>query len=531
MGGQPAEAERIRQALAQTGGNVSGAARLLGMSRDMVRYRMQRFGIARPHPRTSSPLASTTSPVMEDGESHPQGDGLPPEPQVALTETPMRGPKYPRGAATCREAGGNAATDRDAATPPPVWAQKPVAVLALEVTWPQADGPEPSRYNAWTEMARWEASIMERAHGFGGVLVQRTASLLTWVFGLPQVVEQLPQRAVHVALSVRQMVAEARTPILSPAPEVRLAEHLGAVRVDTQAPDLVAHMLVVGETLALPVRLLGQAAAGEILVSPEVGRLVEGWVNLQARPLRLRAGDSARTGGYAVVGVSPGRVPLQPGGNRPHSLLVGRERELALLEAVWAQVKAGRGQVVSVVGAPGMGKSRLLSEFRQRLTGQRVRFAEGQCLAYGTSIPYLPVLDLVCAYCGVMVNAPPERLVTMVRNSLRQAHLDPDASLPYLVHVLGVPVNAEQLSGVSAEARRIRAFEIFRQLFLGASRQQPILLAVENLHWIDPTSEALLTSLVEALAERRSCSWRPSVRGIPRAGWISRTPLKSPSIR
>jgi len=165
--GQPAEAERIRQTLAQTGGNVARAARLLGVSRDSVRYRMQRYGIERPQLRTSSPPASIPPPRLGHGAPHPQGDGLPLEPQVALTGTPMWGPKYPRGMATRREAGGNAATDRDAATPPPVWAQKPVAVLAPEVTWPQADGPEPSRYNAWTEMARWDAPIMDRVHGFG----------------------------------------------------------------------------------------------------------------------------------------------------------------------------------------------------------------------------------------------------------------------------------------------------------------------------------------------------------------------------
>ena len=113
---------------------------------------------------------------------------------------------------------------------------------------------------------------------------------MIWVFGVPQVLEQLPQRAVHSALAIRQMVVDASAPDLPPCPTVRLAVHLGAVRVDRQAADPTAQVLAVGETLALPVRLLGQAEPGEILVSPEVGRLVDGWVALEARPLRLRPG-------------------------------------------------------------------------------------------------------------------------------------------------------------------------------------------------------------------------------------------------
>ena len=94
------------------------------------------------------------------------------------------------------------------------------------------------------------------------MLVQRTASRLVWVFGVPQALEQLPQRAVHSALAIRQMVVEASAPDLPPCPTVRLAVHLGAVRVDRQAADPTAQVLAVGETLALPVRLLGQAEPG-----------------------------------------------------------------------------------------------------------------------------------------------------------------------------------------------------------------------------------------------------------------------------
>ena len=375
-----------------------------------------------------------------------------------------------------------------------------MAVLALELTWPEFSSIESVRYNSWTERARWEQAIGEKVHGFGGMLVERTASGLVWVFGVPQTPEQLPQRAVHSALAIRQMVVGASVADLPPSPTVRLAVHLGAVQLEHQAADASVRVQAVGETLTLPVRLLGQAAPGELLISPEVGRLVDGWVALEERPLHLRADDATRVGGYAVVGVSPGREVWAGHRRLRRSPLVGRERELLLLHALLEQVQAGRGQVVSLVGAPGMGKSRLLDEFRQRLTEQPVRYAVGQCLAYGSGIPYLPVLDLLREYCGIVADDDSETRRTRVCASLQQANLDPEASLPYLLHLLGLPVDADRLAPLSAEARKARTFEAIQQLFLSSSRHHPVVLAVEDLHWIDPTSEALLASLVDGLA-------------------------------
>jgi len=200
------------------------------------------------------------------------------------------------------------------------------------------------------------------------------------------------------------------------------------------------------------------------------------------------------------MGVSPGRETWT-GSQRPaRSPFVGRARKLALLDAVLDQVKAGRGQVVSLVGAPGMGKSRLLDEFRQRLGAQRVRYVGGHCIAYGSATPYLPVLDLLREYCGIAADNHPGTLLTKVRASLQQTSLDPDVSLAYLRHLLGLPVDGDQLAHFSAETCKVRTFEAIRQLFLTSSRHHPVVLAVENLHWIDPTSEALLASLMDGLA-------------------------------
>lgn len=285
----PTEAEDIRRALVQTGGNMVRAARLLGVSRDTVRYRMQRYGITRPRLGGPSPVVPPLPPGAGARESSPQGEEHRPELTVPLTPSHVEATQVD-GLAARSDARHDAGAEPDAPPPGPAWEQKAVAVLAVKLAWPERSGIESVRYDPWTEGARWEQAIRDKVQGFGGVFVERTASGFVWVFGVPQTLEQLPQRAVHSALAIRQMAVEATALDLPPCPTVRLAVHLGAVQVDHQAADPGAQVRAVGETVALPVRLLGQATPGALLITPEVGRLVDGWVALEGRQLWLSTG-------------------------------------------------------------------------------------------------------------------------------------------------------------------------------------------------------------------------------------------------
>src|SRR5207249_1848363 len=148
---------------------------------------------------------------------------------------------------------------------------------------------------------------------------------------------------------------------------------------------------------------------------------------------------------------------------------------------------------------PGMGKSRLLYEFRQRLTGRRVSYLEGRCLSYGSAMPYLPVLDLLRHLCGITEADSVEARMEKVYASLQEVGMAPDEWAPYLLSLLGVQAETEILAAVPPETLKARTFETLRQLILHSSRQQPLILTVEDLHWSDETSEAFLTSLVEKM--------------------------------
>ena len=183
---------------------------------------------------------------------------------------------------------------------------------------------------------------------------------------------------------------------------------------------------------------------GEVLVSPLLGRLVIGWCALQARTGPAGGGQADQMGAYSVEGLVPRRSPLAGLGARVLSPFVGRERELTMLHELLGQVEEGRGQVVGIVGEPGMGKSRLLYEFRQRLTGQRVTYLEGRCLSYGSAIPYLPVLDLLRDNCGITEADSLEAIVEKVHISLQEVGMEPDEWAPYLLYLLGVQAETER---------------------------------------------------------------------------------------
>jgi DNA-binding NtrC family response regulator/tetratricopeptide (TPR) repeat protein len=485
-----ADTEATRRALERTGGNVVRAARLLGVSRDTVRYRMRRHGIGRP----------------------------------ALDEIPSRRRAAEGGRETGPRPAAAAAPVSDAAPSGtaalPAWEDKPAAVVAIELTWPEGRPDTPPRFDPWTEAARWQRAISDKLAGLGGVPLPGNASLMLWAFGVPRALEQLHERAVHGALAVRQMIAGVQARELSP--EIRIGVHVGPVRIDARAAEPGARLLPLGDTLLLPVRLVGEAEAGEILVTAEVSRHVEPWLTLEPREIAARGLRGLAQPASVVIALRPARERGARQIRRAAGPFVGRARELDALEELLRVVEGGSGQAVGIAGEPGAGKSRLLFELRQRLRGRGVRYLEGQCLAYGGMTPYGPLLDVLPDYFEIVPDDDAETRTAKVRDAMRRLSLDPDAHAPYLLQLLGAPDGAGRLAALDPQTVKARTFEALREIFLGAARGAPVVLAIENAHWIDPTSEELCLSLVERLADG-GCLLLMSYRPPYRPRWLDRS--------
>jgi AAA ATPase domain len=177
----------------------------------------------------------------------------------------------------------------------------------------------------------------------------------------------------------------------------------------------------VGDTTHLAASLAQQGVPGTILVSEVTARLVPGTVRLEATPLMPSPGQSQPRSAYQILGLGPRRAPLLRHARRPLSPFVGRQLELATLRALLTRIEAGQGQVVSLVGEPGMGKTRLVYEFWHSLQRTQVTCLEGRCDSYGQATPYLPLQEIVGKSVPSPAGSPPPRSPPMCSSISRNS--------------------------------------------------------------------------------------------------------------
>jgi len=345
--------------------------------------------------------------------------------------------------------------------------------------------------------------VLEAVQRYGGTVHHLLDDGFLALFGAPLAQEDHARRAVLAAVDLRQrwqsQGAEAgwEADVVLP---LSLGLHTGSVLVDRLGAVPRLTYTAVGDTHAVATGLARQAAPGTIWLSDATRRLVEGYVHLEAGPPVAVPGQPQPVSAYAVLGRGPRRSPLVTQGSRPLSRFVGRERELAILQALLAHVEAGKGQVVGIVGEPGMGKSRLVYEFRNSVSGERVTALEGRCLSYGRATPYLPVLDMLRLTCGMTERDDAAAMASKLQRRLQDVGMPAAAGAPYLLYLLGGADGTAQLAGLSPEAIRARTFATLHAFLRHSSQQRPLLLEIEDLHWIDPTSEAYVLELVEQMA-------------------------------
>lgn len=396
---------------------------------------------------------------------------------------------------------GNALQPTPAVTPEKEYKQ--VTVLACAVANAKAHasrlGPE-----AMDQLMQAFFVLARRAMArYQGTVTEWLGDGFTALFGAPRALEDHARRAVLAARELEQWVSE--NEVIN---ELRQAEHIsigtglhtGAVlvgRLDTSPNQIYT---AVGETTDLATRIRDLANPGTLLMSESTYRLVHTEVRAECRDAIDVEGMSTPMPVYAVQSIVQRRAGVPQRGERALSRFVGRERELAILHERLSHVEAGEGQVVSVAGEPGIGKSRLLYEFRRRLTDKPVTYLEGHCLSYGGATPYLPVLSLLRQVCEIAETDTPDAITTAVRRRLEAAGIASHEAAALLVDLLGVPADSEVLERLSAEIRRERTFDYLRQLIVPISQRETCVLAVEDLHWIDATSEEWLAELVDRLA-------------------------------
>jgi DNA-binding SARP family transcriptional activator/class 3 adenylate cyclase/tetratricopeptide (TPR) repeat protein len=360
---------------------------------------------------------------------------------------------------------------------------------------------EVSRYGGW----------VSSVHGDGFVALM----------GAPAAHEDHALRAVLAALGLRRRLAEgALAAGDSDVPiRVRMGLDSGLVVLGSMGSDPGGPPAAIGETVVVAGRLQRLAEPGTILAGEATARMVAGAVRLEPLgPVRVE-GKGDPVSAHRVVGVGPQRSPQAGLDARPLGRFVGRERLLAALAEAMALAREGHGQVVGIVGEPGMGKSRLVIELRRSLSGQRITLTEGRCLSYGSSTPYLPVRDHIRATCGITEADVAATVSEKLRFALEEIGLEPDEREPFLLHLLGAEEQADALAGLTPEAVKARTLETLVQMALSGSRRRPLVLVYEDLHWVDTLTEEVLAGIahsIQGAAILLLCTYRPGYQ----AAWL-----------
>ena len=343
-----------------------------------------------------------------------------------------------------------------------------------------------------------EASLAE-VHRYGGTAPQFTGDGFLALFGAPLTYEDHVRRALLAAVAIRNALGNdgegTGTGRLNLP--VRIGIHTGPVVFGPIGESLPMDRTVIGDTANVAAGLQQLAEPGTILLSEATRVSAQGYARVDPVGSLAIEGKAEPTLAYRLIGASHRRSALDEATSAHKTMFVGRDNELAVLNDFLRQVENGRGQTIGVVGEPGIGKSRLLAEFHRQLAAESVTWVEGRCLSYGTSIPYLLVIDLLRGYCGIVETDTPDAIAEKVRSSLLEVGLDPDQDGPVLLHLLGIKDIAGSPAPSNPEAVRAKIFEVFRRLSIGGSRRRPLILVLEDLHWVDKVSEELLGVLAE----------------------------------
>jgi len=372
-------------------------------------------------------------------------------------------------------------------------------------------GPEAMRdlVHAFLEMS------LAEVQRYGGTAPQFTGDGFMAVFGAPVTEEDHVRRGLLAALAVQRAVSGGDRNRHGLDLSVRIGVHTGPVIFGPVADKLRMDYTVIGDTANVAARLQEAAEPGTILISEATRLLSQDYTRAEpVGPLSLK-GKAEPLTAYRLIDVSHRRSGLRESASPRTANFINRENELAVLNNILRQVENGRGQAVGLVGEPGIGKSRLVAEFRSQLARGRVTWVEGRCLSYGTGIPYLLALDLLRSNCRIGETDPPDIVVEKVSSGLREVGMDPDEDAPVLLHLLELKDAGQSPALSNPEAIKSKAFETFRQLGIRGSLRRPLVLVLEDLHWVDKVSEEFLGFLAESVRGARIlllATYRPGYR-------------------
>jgi class 3 adenylate cyclase len=345
--------------------------------------------------------------------------------------------------------------------------------------------------------------MMESVHRYEGTVNQVMGDGIMALFGAPVAHEDHAVRACYAALRMQELVkayADQAFRTHGITLRIRVGLNSGEVVVRSIRSDLRIDYSAVGQTTHLAARMEQLASPGTIWMTARTLGLVDALVQSQALgPVPIHGLDSP-VEVFQLQGASRARTRFQASALRGLSRFVGRETEMRQLRAALEGTRRGHGEVVAVVGEPGVGKSRLFHELIQSPSAVGCRILHASAASHGRAMSYLPVVDLLKALFRIderddtrSIRAKATGHVLTLDEGLRSV-------LPPILWLLDALPEDDRLRDLEPPQRRELTLDAIKRLLCRESQLQPLVVVLEDLHWIDPETQAMLDSLVESLA-------------------------------
>ncbi len=345
--------------------------------------------------------------------------------------------------------------------------------------------------------------MMAAVHRYEGYVAQSMGDGIFALFGAPLAHEDHAQRALFAALRMQEegrVYAERLRHDKGINLQMRVGVNTGEVVVRSiRKNDLHTDYVPVGHATSLAARLEGLATPGTTVVSPYTHQLTEGYFEFRDLGAAKIKGVSEPVQIYELLGIGALRTRLQVSAARGLARFVGRKKELEHLKQVREQARNGQGQMVGVVGEPGVGKSRLFHEFKV-LSEQHCLVLETFCAAHGSNYAYLPLIELLRNYFHIRPQDAERTLHEKVAGRVVALDGELEDGLPYLLSLLGHLEFVAALQQMDPHIRRQRSFDIIKRLLVREGLTQPVVLIFEDLQWLDEGTQAFLDTLSESLA-------------------------------
>jgi len=341
--------------------------------------------------------------------------------------------------------------------------------------------------------------LMQEIHKYEGTINQFTGDGVMALFGAPLAHEDHAQRACHAALAIqksmdlygRKVNAEFGVDF-----KMRIGLNSGPVVVGAIGNDLRMDYTAVGDTTNLAARMESLAEPGGILVSDSTYRLVKNYFEIESLGEIPVKGKQKLQAAYKLIRVSAVRSRMDASRARGLIEYIGRKDEMHDLQKALTKVRSGRGQVVGVVGEAGIGKSRFVLEMHRR-EDEPCRYIESRCLQYSSSIPFLPLLEMFRSFFDIGEGESSQGINGKLKTRLEDLDTDLIPSLPAFRHLFSLPAGESQWESLEPKEKRMKTFEAIRNFFIRLSQDTPLIIMIDDLQWLDKTSEEFISYFIE----------------------------------